>query len=254
MSDLLTELDSTNGSTAFNISKPVVKPKPMASFNLSAEKRAAKDYIKRFSLPKLKPTPLPIKSPEKNSDDNEYLGKEPSKTLFKNFQNKIENNKLANESNIRVEASKENEIIAADEVMEVENVEIVAKDQSNKECVFDDDLDMSGIMDILPNDMTDNKPIENITEEQLLSGWETMQETSINDKLMFDLDTLQLPMVSNEDGSKVENTIFLIQLNFDSMDSFILFKSLIWPEVSIREHRSRKVHISQKINLFSTKM
>lgn len=77
--------------------------------------------------------------------------------------------------------------------------------------IFDDDFDITQVENIettssLPNNDTESKMI---TEEQLLNGWETMQERSSNiEEKQVQVDVTQPPLVTTESGEKVCRIMF----------------------------------------------
>lgn len=86
------------------------------------------------------------------------------------------------------------EIIIKEEVKELETCNFFDED---------DDYDMSQLDDVeMAADNIDEKIVK---EELLTSGWETMQEGTMNESQVDYVDTSQLPMITNEAGKEVRN-------------------------------------------------
>ncbi|KAF5306657.1 hypothetical protein FQA39_LY08846 [Lamprigera yunnana] len=167
LSDLLLEIsDNENTPSKHN----VIKPKPSNNFSLSADKKAAKNYIQNFAL----------KSQEFN--------KAPSvaKTLQFAFEEEMEVEECSEKVEKKFEPNQKEETIKIDGF------------QSQFE---QDDFN---IEEFQSEDMYKTEVAENITEEQLLKGWETMQEgTSNTSQIDVVLDQSQIPCVTNTEGKKV---------------------------------------------------
>ncbi|KAK5645778.1 hypothetical protein RI129_004242 [Pyrocoelia pectoralis] len=169
LSDLLLEID--DNAPGKSKSENVIKPKPTAKFSLSADKKAAKDYMKSFSLPTLKPETTP-KIPQAPKLEE------------------IESMDIVEDSQHETDPPKQ---LTKVESFTIEDI------QSQ----FEDDFDVIDIQDT-SQDITVVEQKSDVTEEQLSSGWETLQEGTLNaPQTDIYVDYSQIPTVKNSEGHPV---------------------------------------------------
>ncbi|KAB0798439.1 hypothetical protein PPYR_09432 [Photinus pyralis] len=175
LSDLLAEID--DNTPGRSLSEKIIKPKSVAKFSLSADKKAAKDYLNSFSLPKLsKPKVTPILQPEvqPEGEENEI----------------VESMDIVDDS--QPEPPKPTQLSKVDSFT-IEDI------QSQ----FEDDFDVSEIQDV-SQDITVVEPRTNVTEEQLSTGWDTLQEGTSNiPQSDVHVDCSQIPTVKDSAGNPV---------------------------------------------------
>lgn len=198
LSELINEIDDTGAaSTSSSINRPSIKPQLASSFNVLADKQAAKNYMKSFSRPKLQVatsknkenTPINIKEESQVTHESIHIENQPNEDIEMDIKkdNFLDNTKLYNDNHT---------IDKQEELMSTEISD-----------VFDDDFDMTQVEDIemetsLPNQNESNSKV--ITEEQLLNGWETMQENVSNvEGRQVQVDVTQPPLVDTGSGEKV---------------------------------------------------
>lgn len=226
LSELISELEDTP-STSKNITtlnQKKIKLKNSPAVSIFAEKQAAKDYMKSFSVPK--------KNPVKIADEKVYEIKEPKnisseilrkiqntdkdvtedceeKIFEKNnfFSNKPENNAQKTEENLSENSKSEIQPRAPKRLFEikVENTSMIEEFDMNCSEFLTDDYDMTQIIALDSEEINSSgEAKEVITEEQLLKGWETMQKgIENNTQIDHNIDTSVLPMVENDEGKKV---------------------------------------------------
>lgn len=147
--------------------------------------------MKSFSMPKPNLTPIKL-------NKKKYKLKETTK---------IKQETHINSSNVEVEIEQLLELNMEDKESFHEEIkpesEKIEESTQQSEC-FDDDYDMSQIDFESPIKKEQNNFEEEITEEQLLKGWETMQEGTTNAaQIDVEIDSSKLPLTVNEEGKKV---------------------------------------------------
>lgn len=198
LSELINEIDDCDTAAASSsFSQPFIKPQLATSYNTLTEKQAAKDYMKSFARPKLKISTLKNK-------ENTPVNIIPKVSLITN-EIKCTENEVHEDIAMDVE-EKNCEDIA--KLCNEDNTVDGQKELINTEIsdMFDDDFDMTQIEDIETENSSSNNQTESemITEEQLLIGWETMQENVSNiEQKQVQVDVTQPPLVNAENGEKV---------------------------------------------------
>ncbi|KAI4466445.1 dna polymerase alpha catalytic subunit [Holotrichia oblita] len=212
--DILSELIQEIGDTQPSSEGQSIKSAKTGKNLFDAEKEAARNYMKTFSMPKprIKMTSIKINKPVENAKEvvknvaeieEETINESGTKEIFKseNILKSINNDKITEkkkqifetESIIKADNLKENDSIAA----EISNC--------TESMLLDDDFDMTNIEDFELNP-TENKEniCEEITEEQLLNGWNTLLEGSNNEDIATNIkiDSSDLPLTLNSDGNK----------------------------------------------------
>lgn len=223
------EIDDSKPST--HRQTPVIKPKPIPSFSLSAQKIAARDYMKTFSASKPKPKPLPIpNSAISNQENNEVVDKPeaipeklkvvPEKPSMKILQ-EIQQKQLEFHSKKR-DIQEDDEVIPSTlELDRKTNDNGVPLSQRIEEFatqdMLDDEFDMTAIEEFESQaDAGEADKVENeVTEEQLLEGWSTMQAGTSNEtQADIKVDLSQLPTVTDADGKKVRKVCYYFSIYF----------------------------------------
>lgn len=212
LSELIQEIDGTQSSGESQSNKY-----PKTSNNLlDAEKEAARSYMKTFSIPKptIKRTPIKINKAIENKkevvkDLTEIEPQEPIqendiKQIFKseNILKSVNDDKLKEKKKPIFETDS---IIKASIVEEKQDESILANTTDCTESMLlDDDFDMTHIEDIELNPSENKENICEITEEQLLSGWNTLLEGSNNEDITANIkiDSSDIPLTLNNDGNK----------------------------------------------------
>ncbi|KAF2880378.1 hypothetical protein ILUMI_25794 [Ignelater luminosus] len=208
LSELISEIDEDNSmSNSVTFKRATIKPKPISNLTLSADKRAAKDYMKKFSVTKSE-----ILSPKQKSfsliNGESKRSQSHKNSVLETFTEKDVPNER-NSVTHAVDHQKE----------ECNNVTKVKPNNKDTECsasqkieefqtqeqLFDDGFDLSQIEEFPSQEVPSTSTAkDDITEEQLLSGWETMQEgTSNSVEVEINIDKLKIPTVINDQGKQV---------------------------------------------------
>lgn len=214
LSELISEIDDSDGKTNYTTprSSAIIKPKPIPSFLLSADKKAARDYMKSFSAvtptQKESKAKTPEPAEEENQENEDIVAspppakvEKPSMKILREIQQK----------QLELNASKKRPI--EDDVIAMTPDEKAPLSQkieefATQEDMLDDDFDMTGIEEFDSYSETgvglEDAKSEVITEEQLLEGWSTMQAATSNESnIDIKVDISQLPTVTNSEGKKV---------------------------------------------------
>ncbi|KAF5303013.1 hypothetical protein FQR65_LT08342 [Abscondita terminalis] len=172
LSDLLSEISESSG----NSPSVIIKPKPITNFSLSTDKKAVKDYMKSFS--------------SKTTNTKEKVLKE----LHSNFTERMEVEEAV------VEEPATEVVQSPPTSQETESLKI----EDIQTQFEDDDFEIGDFLSQEAKVVEPPKLEANITEEQLLKGWETMQEgTSNTTQADINLDRSQIPSVKNSEGKQV---------------------------------------------------
>lgn len=163
--------------------------------------------MQSFSMPKPKLTP--IKSNKKRNLKGTIQVKQETSTNFSDMEVDIEPLMEVNIEN------KEN----IQEEVKLEKIE----EKSQQTEIFDDDYDISQVDFESPIKNEQSNCKDEITEEQLLKGWETMQETTTNNPQITEyIDASKLPFTTDEEGKKV----YFFQMKFFLFTFVVLFRYL----------------------------
>ncbi|KAK4879037.1 hypothetical protein RN001_007183 [Aquatica leii] len=174
--DILSDLLSEISDDVTKMQPVVIKPKPIKNFSLSADKKAAKDYTKSFVA----------KSRDVSKKENVL------KELQSNFVEEMEV-----EETILPETKT---IIESPSVSQESDVKI----EDIQSQFHDEDFEIGDFLSQEATLTEEVKVVESITEEQLLKGWETMQEgTSNTVQADINLDRSQIPSIKNVEGKQV---------------------------------------------------
>lgn len=195
------EIDGGNDSN-------IILPTPEKSKSVFSEKNAAREYMRSFSTPKvIKPISKPIEIKTRIE--------RPKVPSFKSVSEKSNENEpieTSKQTNTEIVLGKQEPVLGNDITVNSEDNCITSeyeKEHSNtvaNDCLESDLLDDDFDMTIVEDYAEPESKKEEITEEQLLNGWNTMLEGTNNEVIDTELsiDSSQLPMVVNEDGNKVK--------------------------------------------------
>lgn len=174
-----------------NVSSKSVNKLEEVSLKFS-EAQSAKDYMKSFSVPK--PMKVKIRTSLVRPDTPKQT------SLRKEIVEDIVSPEEVNGSSAECDITENQCVIEQnnDEHEQLDNNEF-------NDISFDDDFDVDNIKeDAEPSEASKTKEQNHITEENLVSGWETMQEGVENMKQEEDtVDISELPLVTNSSGDKV---------------------------------------------------
>ncbi|KAI4466477.1 dna polymerase alpha catalytic subunit [Holotrichia oblita] len=263
--DILSELIQEIGDTQSNSEGQSKKSAKTGKNLFDAEKEAARNYMKTFSMPKprIKMTPIKINKPVENTKEivknvteieEETINESNTKEIFKseNILKSINNDKITEkkkqifetESIIKADNLKENDSIAA----EISNC--------TESMLLDDDFDMTNIEDFELNP-TENKEniCEEITEEQLLNGWNTLLEGSNNEDIATNIKIDSSDLTVNPQQRcccvavrNIDRKIFLLPRQFHRSDPSKLVTLL-----DVYHEFNKNVSNNLKINNFKSK-
>ncbi|GLV41422.1 DNA polymerase alpha subunit 1 [Carabus blaptoides fortunei] len=184
LSDVLSGMDDNMSSKTVNKSEEVFIP---------SDEQTAKNYLRSFSAPK--PMKVKIKTGIVRTETTKKT------QVQKKVVEDIVQPEEFNSSNTIAECDITENVNAtgqSNHVHEVDNNDL-------QDISFDDDFDMDNIKEI-PEQIEKSKSKEqnHITEENLVSGWETMQEGVENvTEETETVDISELPLVNNSSGDKV---------------------------------------------------
>lgn len=177
------------------------KNTPSKSFSyIDEEKLEAKNYMKSFTAPK--PIKTNLKTKLFKSKIKKIQKEKRQETLLSEIQNIPDDNII--DDSIEYEDLSERDVTKikepeTDHQNEVEDLDVT--DDINFD--DDDDFDMSTVDLDETDSKTENKESK-ITEAELISGWETMQDgTNINTEPYVPVNTDELPCIINEDKQQV---------------------------------------------------
>lgn len=179
LSELINEIDENEDSGPLlpNKQKSAIAS---TSSSVISEKQATRDYMKTFSLPKR--PPLPTAASVANKENK-----------ISNSQKPIEKDHNSPPASVIEEPAEDFDDFAVEESVDVE---------TQQDSVFDDDFDMTQVEEF----EFEEKPakINVLTEEQLLDGWDTMQqgvENATQNTVIVNAE--ELPVIENEEGKQV---------------------------------------------------
>ena len=196
------EIDGGNDSN-------IILPTPEKSKSVFNEKKAAREYIKSFSTPKVvkpvskhveiktkieRPQVPSFKSVLEKSNKNEAI----ESLKQTNAETVLDEHEPVLKNEITVQNNEDNRITTE---CEGRNKLHTVDNNCVESDLLDDDFDMTIVEDYAEPESKK----EEITEEQLLSGWNTMLEGTNNEVIDTEssIDSSHLPMIVNEDGDKV---------------------------------------------------
>lgn len=192
---MINEIDENEESGPVLLNK---QKSAVASTSVIREKQATREYMKTFSLPKRPPLP--------------------SVASIVNKENKVSNSQKPVE-----------EVYKSPPRIEVQEEELnectVDESTDFQDSVFDDDFDMTLLENVEEKEESLVKTA--ITEEQLLNGWETMQqgvENATQNTVIVNAE--ELPVVENDEGKQVTKWLFLLMETFLLAHSHTLFTSV----------------------------
>lgn len=187
LSELINEIDEDEDSGPVMVNKQRNSTASTSAASFLKEKQATRDYMKTFSLPKRPSIPA---------------------TTNKISATANKENKLDNTQRPVVEKICKSPPCSEPEETKLSECTIEeSADYSQQDSVFDDDFDMTQIEEF---EVEETRVKDAVTEEQLLNGWETMQqgvENATQNTVIINAE--ELPTVENEDGNQVR-WLFLV--------------------------------------------
>lgn len=170
------------------------------SSSVISEKQATRDYMKTFSLPKR--PPLPQVASVANKENKISNSQKPIEKVHKSPLHFLED--LAEEFD--------------DSIVE-ESVDVEQR-QQQQDSVFDDDFDMTQVEEFEFEEAPAKSTV--ITEEELLNGWETMQqgvENAMQNTVIVNAE--ELPIIENEEGKQVTEEFIYLMLFHVTLSSYL---------------------------------
>lgn len=198
LSELINEIDNSDSlpiTPALN--QPLIKPQLATSFNVLAEKQAAKNYMKSFTTPKPKVFTATNKENHSQNVPHKEAPSTPENKDITNTEIDIDDQKTQEESEMLAELNFEND----------RETDLEATD------MFDDDFDIAEIDDVELEQKTffEDEDFPIMINGEFLPEIKPMQEkvTNVAEK-QIQLDAMQSLLTVNGKGEKVPSDAYKV--------------------------------------------